>query len=404
MRASLVALSLAACGDGLAASADAAIDGALDLRGLVSIEYRGDVDPIDVAVFCQTVDSRLVLSTRLDVTGRATCRMESGGFVTLAFPDRQLLTYTEVQVGDVLAFEHFSSADPAVTPITIKVPAESGATSYRLYSPCGAREIIGAQLQPISISLGVCDSVADILVSAITPTRERFAFRGDVLLSAPIVVETPYQPEVVGSILVTGSPPSSVLASQSLVRGTDDLIPRRMTAIAQGWGTGLLTMPRPPSATQLTHLEATSSDLHVIEWEPSTNQLTIAWPDVPIREYTMRPEMHEEAPLVIWEESETGLVADGVYLELQWDDQDLVPHRWSVLAPRTAATALELPTLPYPALVPIALTTHITRFDNFVIDGGFAAARGVFRLGRLRHSATWFIEGERGRVIYQALD
>ncbi len=405
MRALLAAMGLAACGDGLAASPDASVDSAPpETRGIVSIEYRGDIDVNDVVVWFQTADSTLVLATHPDANGQASCLMDAGGFVTLAFPDQQLLTYTDAPVDETLRFEHFTKFDPAATAVTVKVPADPAATTYRLYSSCGAREIIGAQLQPLSISLDVCDATADILVSAVTPTRERFAFRDEALLSAPIIIETPYQPEIEGTIIVNGSPPSAVLASQTLIRGTADLLPRRMTAIAPGAGMAYLTMPRPAAATQLTHLEATTSDLHVIEWEPAALTTIAYWPDTPLRSYTTPPAVHEERPIVIWEESTDGALADGVYVELGWNDSNLVRHTWYVLAPRTATTSLQLPVLPYADLVPSALTTDIVRFDNFSMEGGFAAAREAFRLGRFLPRATWFVEGERGRVIYQALD
>jgi len=404
MRAWLVALSLAACGDGLATSTDASIDSTPETRGFVRVEYRGDVDPRAVSVLFQDADSTLVLATRLDGSGLANCLMDSGGFVTLSFPDRQLLTYVDVPVDEPLLFEHFSNPDPSATPVTVKVPAETGATSYRLYSSCGAREIFGAQLQPIGISLGACETTADILVSAITPAHERFAFRDEVSLSAPIIFESAYQPEVVGMIEVAGTPPSSVIASQTLVRGAAELLPRRMTAIGTGAGIGFVTMPRFASATQLTHLEAIASDLHVLEWEPAAVDTVVFWPATPLRSYVERPVMHETDPIVIWRESADGAIADGLYVELGWADQKLVRHTWFVLAPRTAATTLTLPTLPYPDLVPSAVTTDITRFDSFAAENGFAATRAVFRLGRSLDRAMWFTDGERGRVVYQALD
>lgn len=404
MRPVLVALSFAACGDSLATSPDASIDSVIDPRGQVWIEYRGDVDTDDVSVLCQDADSSLVLATHPDGDGHANCLMESGGFVTLKFPDRQLLTYASVQIGDTLAFEHFANGDPAVTPIKIKVPVDSSATSYRLYSSCGAREIFGAQLQPLDISLDPCDDTADILVSAITPTRERFSFRDEVSLAMPIVVDTPYQPEVEGMIVVGGALPSAVNASQTLVRGAAELLPRRMTAIAQSIGMGFLTMPRPAAATQMTYLDATTSDLHVIEWEPATTNTTVFWPSTPMRTYVERPAMHATAPIILWRESMEGTVGDGLYIELEWDDANLVHHTWFVLTPRTQATVLVLPTLPYPNLVPSALATDITRFDSFTSQSGYAATRASFRLGRVFDRAMWFTDGERGRVVYQALD
>ncbi|MDB4962800.1 MAG: hypothetical protein JWP01_2799 [Myxococcales bacterium] len=415
MRALLGVAMLAACGDSLLPH-DAEPSGVPDSSvGLVFVEVRGAVVQGGIPVVFQDADSSLVLSTQTDAAGHANAYMAAGGFVTVVTPD-QILTYAGVVPGDTLAFEPFTTgiAD-AVISMRVRVPAEAGAVGYRLYSPCGSREIFGAQLQPLDVSLGACDAVTDLIAVSTTSTgAERSIFRRDVVLGhqATIEFEGAYQPELLSTISVRDVPSgiTLMLASQAIIDGADEVFPARSAAIEIAGGTGAssVTMPMPPQATISTHLEAPSAQttglLHVIEWQPTTTDVVLSYDRDRPRSYTERPSYRATDPAVVWREDAEGLVADGVIVQVTWTDNQLGRHHWTVLAPRSSEPVVRLPILPNPVLRPLASTISVVRLDSFRLDGGYDHARSTFRLGKQLARGLWFSDAPAGRVVYQSLD
>lgn len=415
MRPVLGLAVIAACGDSLSGP-DAEMGILPDpSEGLVSIVFRGDLGHAGIPVFFQDADSSVRLSTRTDAAGRANAFMGAGGFVSIAVADR-VLTYAGVAPGDELVFEQLAlEGAPATTAVRVRVPAHPGAVAYRLYSSCGNREIFGAQLQPIDVSLGACGAVEDMLAATTTSTgAERSIFRRDVglELGTTILFEGTYEPEQLATITAIHVPPEIplLIASQALIHGADEVFPGRGPAltIAKGTGTGTVTMPMPVEATMSTHLEAqnpgTAGGFHVIEWQPVTTDVVISYNRDRVRSYAEYPKYLVDGPVIAWSEVLDGFVADGVIAELTWTGGDLVRRHWTVLGPRTSDPVLSLPVLPVGELVPLESTVAVLRLDSFKLEGGYDRARGAFRLGKELPRGRWFADGASGRVVYQSLD
>lgn len=414
MRFAIWLVIAAACGDSLesAPAPDAMIQDA-STDGIVRIEVRSDPKQ-GVEVFFQNRDSTLVLATRTDADGRANALMEPGGFVT-AVIDTTMMTYADVEPGDELVFERFTTATDALTSLRVQVPSETNATSYRLYSSCGTREIFGAQIQALDISLGACGEEADMLAAVSLPSgAERTIFRDDVSIGPNTLVTfaPPYMPERVATVMATAVPPDVplLLASIALVRGPVFLFPPRTTAIGVtgNEGTATVTMPIPDGATASIHLQRTQgtdpSVFHVVQWQSASTAITVPYGGDNVRSYRTRPDFDADAQQIAWEEELDGEIADGVLVQLHWMDVNLVPRDWWVLAPRTPLPEVALPVIPDPRLTPVEASTTVLRLDNFAWDGGYARAKRGFRLGVVLDPGMWFLDEPAGRVVYRALD
>ena len=74
---------VAACGDGLIESTDAA-PGSDDGHGVVSVRYLADAsDLAGLIVYFQNADSTIALATHTDADGYANAFMAPGGFLSL---------------------------------------------------------------------------------------------------------------------------------------------------------------------------------------------------------------------------------------------------------------------------------------------------------------------------------
>lgn len=410
----VITAAFAACGDSLdaAPTPDAAIADA-STAGIVRVEVRSDPRE-GVLVYFQNRDSTLALATRTDAEGRANARMEPGGFATVVI-GTTVMTYVDVQPDDELVFEHFTTSIDALTSVRVQVPAEPNALGYRLYSSCGMREIFGAQLQPLAISLGECGGEADMLAAVFMPSgAERTIFRDDVAIGQDTLVTFagPYAPERIATISAMAVPPDVplLLASASLVRGPVALTPVRTTAIAvaDNEGTATVTMPLPESATISIHIEppqATDRGVpHVVVWQDTATMIEVPYGGDQVRSYRTRPLYDRATSMVTWSEAPDGMFADGVLLQIHWMDVNLTPRDWWVLSPRSDAPEVALPLLPDDELVPVPASTTVLRLDNFAWDGGYPRARRSFRLGLPLDRGMWFLDEPAGRLVYRALD
>ena len=161
-------VTIAACGDGLTETPDAATGGNDDGHGLVSVRYLADASNLaGLLVYFQNANSGIALATRTDASGQANAWMAPGGFVTVVVPNGNLWTYAAVKVGDELVIdERTLETTEQRTTFLLRVPTTPGVDTHLLTTSCGSSDITGAQDAPMPANPGNCGGITDLLITA----------------------------------------------------------------------------------------------------------------------------------------------------------------------------------------------------------------------------------------------
>lgn len=409
-----------ACGDGRTESPDAGAPGATD-EGVVSVRYLADASDLSgLLVYFQDADSTLALATRTDGEGRATAFMAPGGFVTVVVPNGNLFSYAGVKAGDDLVIdERTLETTEQRTTFMLRVPTTPGADVYSLTTSCGSTNITGAQDEPTVATLGNCDGVEDLLITARSSeprpfgSNYRYLYRKDVLLQGQsmIVVEGEYAPAETSVIITTNVPAEipRLAISQSLVRGGREVSPTKFGLLDVTDGAATLSFSRtyaPADGTTMTRIaprDATTIGVHnIVQWGPSSTRTVVDAGAVRLRPYVEPPRYQPEASLVRWEEGTDGEVANAVVAVMTFPRNEITPEwRWTVLAPRGDEPTLRLPVLPRAELVPPA-DAVISELSSLSIEGGYDRIR-PYLLGVWQQDGVWPTDTDAGRVDYLRL-
>jgi len=416
----VVATLVTACGDGRTESPDAGAVGSSE-EGVVSVRYLADAsDLTGLLVYFQNADSSIALATRTDGEGRATAFMAPGGFVTVVVPNGNLFTYAGIKIGDDLVIdERTLETTEQRTTFMLRVPTTPGADIYSLTTSCGSTDITGAQDEPTVATLGNCDGIEDLLITARSSepqpfgSNHRYLYRKDVQLEGQtmIVVEGEYAPAET-SVITTTNVPAEIPRlgiSQSLVRGGREVSPTKFGILEVTSSEATLSFSRayaPADGTTMTRItprDATTIGVHnIVQWGPSSTRTVVDAGVVRLRPYLERPSYQPDASMLRWKEGSEGTVASAVVAVMTFPRNEITPAwRWTVLAPRGDDPTIRLPVLPRADLIPPA-DAVISELSSLSIEGGYDRIR-PYLLGIWQQDGVWPADTDAGRVDYQRL-
>ena len=416
MRGVAVLALLAACGDG--GTVPAPPDGPPpDERGVVRVRLRPQTFGFETVIF-QNADSTTALVTRMNARGEASALMTSGGFVTIVdVNQRQMFTWTDVQIGDELAL----GAEPGnsnLSPIRIRIPALEGADQYMLYSGCTeAFEIASAIDEPTVPNIPICRDQQDLLVLATDfdppDLAQSFIFRAAVNTSAAATLDLrgeAYKP-VGMTVTVTGDTPSPVELRQrfATIDGVEQFAPTFQLVD----GRAEVPTPMPATGSTIQTVAATSTfQLPPFEDLIAARDVTVAWgPATPViaidlsstlRQLTTYPTFDPTTSAVTW--TETAGAAGTALLATLDIQTDIGFFNWSVIAPRTEEAVLRLPVMPQVRMRPLPELTFVSELALIDIEGGYPRVRSAL-LGAWTPSsgAWWPVDSATGSVRYRSL-
>jgi len=401
MRPAVIAVVLAACGDGRVAPDATPID-AGDRVGLVSVQVlTNDLSAGRYEVYFQNADSSLVLATRTLDDGSANAFMAAGGFVTVG-TSNTLWTFSDVQVGDHLIIDQrpqFGSSQQ--TTFRLRLPPEPRATSIQLQTTCGLTDATAAQSVALLIGLGNCAPGLDMLALAYgDPGPISYLYRDSVAIAPTVTLDAPYRPIETSTIEVTNAPFAGVRTLQTVFGTHGALYSTFPFGQATDGRLSLSTpMPLPPGTRVMT--DASSLDFtqayvqHVVRWDP-VGPLTQLDLSEQVHPLTSQPRFEPTSSTIRWTEDPSGLTPNAALVAMSFD----FTNSWWIAGPRGADPVIRVPVLPGTAHQPHS-EIGVFQLINIADDGGYAQVRE--QLAGWQLGQPWPITGDSGHVVYETL-
>lgn len=182
-------------------------------RGAVTVTVTRAGAPLEnVRVYVLRTDSTVIAMESTDPTGVATAEVEAGSLVTVMVPTDTLLGRSIATLGGVQPGDSIIVGSPPRTPLslTMSIPKDPGAASYRLHSSCGSSfDVADADTSAIELEHGNCAAPIDFIVVSLddtgAPLRALYA-PGQLPANDQLAISGTYVPMRTATLAYTNVP------------------------------------------------------------------------------------------------------------------------------------------------------------------------------------------------------
>lgn len=352
--------------DASAPPADAAIDAVTEGPITVTAMTRccndiPNAPESGVRIVAASPSGEIYDSAVTDTSGQATLTIMAGASVTAIYQNptgdgaNKLVSFLDVQPGDQLTVGDKFSVNTALGSMTVSWPAVAGATTYRVYHPCGSNSASAPTTTlTITENSGCLVAPMDILFTASEgSTLVRWGLLPDVTFAAGgSTTLNAWQPMNSFTLNASGLPTdvSEVSVAASPVFNNRTTMSASISGTPSG---GMLSGTRPwavgGDAIQITAFvgRATFGLIQVLDRIPST-ETTATFDGTSLLPWLDTPTADGATRTVTWA-SEGTPGGDGLVVFLRWPTTPALfgggsDHEWIVMAPPGANT-LALPSL-----------------------------------------------------------
>jgi hypothetical protein len=365
-------------------------------------------------VYFQGPDSAIIDASLTDEHGVAWALMPSGGFVTVREHEGagldHLSTFTGVQPSDALTLDLSPTGATDERTLHITVPADSNATGYRIFAPCGEAYLATTSED---ITLVGCGAVTDLVVATLDadglPVGAIFAPAINIG-DGPVTLTDPYQPLATLTLDYTNVPSSvSFVGTYEALSATQRAY-STTTGVVPSSGAALATIKMPASsgteltATNLYPVNGQVGAQTIYNWHAATTSYSLDVGSVLLPPYATAPTFDPATRVLSWTEG-AGVQQPDVVRARIHVYRDGVPSgpawTWRIVAARsaTSVTYPKLPVIDNVDFNPVAGDAiSIDELTTLSLPGGFAGFR---KKGFAEPRGA--IAGTLGRIVQQDL-